>query len=122
MDATIFHNPRCSTSRKVLAAVREAGVEPRVVEYLKDPPSRTRLKQLLKQAGVPVRGALRSKEAVYAELGLGDPALSDEALLAAMVANPILIERPIVETELGVRVCRPPESVQEILPKARRRK
>ena len=122
MDATIFHNPRCSTSRKVLEAVRAAGVEPRVVEYLKDPPSRTRLKQLLKQAGVPVRGALRSKEAVYAELGLGDPALSDDALLAAMVANPILIERPNVETELGARVCRPPESVQEILPKAKRRK
>jgi arsenate reductase (glutaredoxin) len=115
MDATIYHNPRCSTSRKVLEAMRAAGVEPRVVEYLKQPPSRTRLKQLLKQAGVGVREAIRSKEPVYAELGLADPALSDDQLLGAMVANPVLIERPIVETGKGVRLCRPPERVEEVL-------
>jgi len=115
MKATIYHNPRCSTSRKVLDAMREAGVEPTVVEYLKDTPSKAKLKKLIKDAGVPVREAMRRKESVYAELGLGDAKLSDEALLDAMVANPILIERPIVETAKGVRVCRPPELVQEIL-------
>jgi arsenate reductase len=115
MKATIYHNPRCSTSRKVLEAMREAGVEPTVVEYLKDPPSKAKLKKLIKDAGVSVRQAMRSKEPVYAELGLRDPKLSDDALLEAMVENPILIERPIVETAKGVRVCRPPELVDEIL-------
>ena len=113
MDATIYHNPRCSTSRKVLEAMREAGLEPTVVEYLKDPPSKSRLKKLIKDAGVGVREAVRRKEPVYAELGLDQA--SDDALLDAMVANPILIERPIVQTKKGVRVCRPPELVQEIL-------
>jgi arsenate reductase (glutaredoxin) len=115
MDATIYHNPRCSTSRNVLGLLREAGIEPKVVEYLKDPPSRTRLKQLIKAAGLSVRGAMRSKEPLYAELGLADPELSDDKLLDAMLAHPILIERPIVETKKGVRVCRPVESVHEIL-------
>jgi len=115
MKATIYHNPRCGTSRNTLEMMREAGVEPQVVEYLKHPPSRTRLKQLLKAAGVSVRDALRSKEAIYAELGLADPKLSDDKLLEAMVDNPILIERPIVETEKGVRLCRPAELVREIL-------
>jgi arsenate reductase len=117
MDATIYHNPRCSTSRNALEMMRAAGVEPRVVEYLKDPPSKAKLKKLIKAAGVPVRAAIRDKEAAYAELGLDGA--TDEALLEAMVAHPILIQRPIVETELGVRVCRPVESVQEILPKAK---
>jgi arsenate reductase len=115
MKATIYHNPRCGTSRNTLEMMREAGVEPQVVEYLKHPPSRTRLKQLLKAAGVSVRDALRSKEAIYAELGLADPKLSDDKLIEAMVDNPILIERPIVETEKGVRLCRPAELVREIL-------
>jgi len=115
MAVTIYHNPRCSTSRKVLEAMRSAGLEPRVVEYLKQPPSRTRLKQLLKQAGVGVREAIRSKEPVYAELGLANLKLSDDQLLEAMVANPILIERPLVETAKGVRLGRPPEKIREIL-------
>jgi arsenate reductase len=115
MEATIYHNPRCGTSRNTLEMMREAGVEPKVVEYLKHPPSRTRLKQLLKAAGVSVREAMRSKEPIYAELGLGDPKLSDDKLLDAMVDNPILIERPIVETAKGVRLCRPVERVREIL-------
>ena len=113
MDATIYHNPRCSTSRKVLEAMREAGVEPTIVEYLKDPPGKSRLKKLIKDAGVSVREAVRRKEPVYAELGL--EGASDDALLDAMVANPVLIERPIVATTKGVRVCRPPERVHEVL-------
>jgi arsenate reductase len=115
MKATIYHNPRCGTSRNTLEMMREAGVEPEVVEYLKQPPSRTRLKQLLKAAGVGVREAMRSKEPIYAELGLADPKLSDDKLLEAMVDNPILIERPIVETAKGVRLCRPADLVREIL-------
>ena len=115
MKATIYHNPRCGTSRNTLELLRAAGLEPQVVEYLKQPPSRTRLKQLLKAAGVSVRGAMRTKEPLYAELGLADPKLSDDKLLDAMVENPILIERPIVETARGVRLCRPAELVREIL-------
>ena len=115
MKATIYHNPRCGTSRNTLEMMRAAGVEPTVVEYLKEPPSRTRLKQLLKAAGVSVREAMRSKEPIYAELGLADPKLSDDKLLEAMVENPILIERPIVETAKGVRLCRPADRVREIL-------
>jgi len=115
MKATIYHNPRCGTSRNTLEMMRAAGVEPKVVEYLKEPPSRSRLKQLLKAAGVSVRAAMRTKEAIYAELGLADPKLSDDKLLEAMVDNPILIERPIVETAKGVRLCRPAELVREIL-------
>lgn len=115
MDATIYHNPRCSTSRNALALLREAGIEPKIVEYLKDPPSHAKLKQLAKAAGRGVRGVMRRKEPLYAELGLDDPKLSDEKLLDAMIEHPILIERPIVETKKGVRVCRPMESLQEIL-------
>jgi arsenate reductase len=114
MEATIYHNPRCSTSRKALEMLRDAGLEPRVVEYLKDAPTKAKLKKLIKAAGVPVRDAIRDQESVYAQLGLAGA--SDDALLDAMVANPILIQRPIVETALGVRVCRPVESLQEILP------
>jgi arsenate reductase len=119
VDATIYHNPRCSTSRNALELLRAAGVEPRVVEYLKDPPSKAKLKKLITAAGVPVRAAIRDREPVYAELGLD--AASDDALLDAMVAHPILIQRPIVETELGVRLCRPLESVREILPKPKKK-
>ena len=115
MAATIYHNPRCSTSRNALALMRAAGIEPTVVEYLKHPPSKARLKQLIRDAGLGVREAMRSREPVYDQLDLDDPALGDEALLAAMVANPVLIQRPIVETAKGVRLCRPVESVREIL-------
>ena len=115
MKATIYHNPRCSTSRNTLEMLREAGVEPTVVEYLKDTPSRTKLKTLIKAAGISVREAMRRKDALYAELELDNPKLTDDQLLDAMVANPILIERPLVETEKGVRLARPIEKVKEIL-------
>jgi arsenate reductase (glutaredoxin) len=119
MAATIWHNPKCSTSRKVLGMLREAGVEPEVIEYLKAPPSRSKLKALIAAAGLTPRGLLRKKEPAYRELKLDDPKLGDEAILDAMLEQPILIERPIVETERGVRLCRPPESVEDILPKRR---
>ena len=115
MDATIYHNPSCSTSRNALALMRESGLEPAVVEYLKTPPTRAQLAKLLKAAGVRVRDAIRRKEPLYAELGLDDPGLTDTQLLEAMVANPRLIERPIVVTPKGVRLCRPFERVREIL-------
>ncbi len=115
MGVTIYHNPGCSTSRNVLAMIRERGVEPEVVEYLKNPPSRARLVQLIKVMGVKPRAVLRAKGDVYAELGLADPALSDDALLDAMVAHPVLIERPIVVSEKGVRLCRPKELVFELV-------
>jgi arsenate reductase (glutaredoxin) len=115
MDVTIFHNPRCGTSRNTLAAIREAGIEPRVVDYLKDTPTRAELLNMIGRAGLSVRDALRDKEAIAAELGLNDPAVGDEALLGAMVAHPILINRPFVVTPKGVRLCRPAELVQEIL-------
>jgi len=115
MKATIYHNPRCSTARNTLERMREGGVEPTIVEYLKDPPSKTRLKKLIKDAGISVRDAMRRKEAVYAELKLDNPKLTDDQLLDAMVANPILIERPFVVTEKGVRLARPIEKVNEIL-------
>ncbi|WP_347558491.1 arsenate reductase (glutaredoxin) [Robbsia sp. KACC 23696] len=111
---TIYHNNRCSTSRKTLALLSERGIEPVVVDYLKNPPSRAALKAMIGRAGLTVRGAIREKEAIYAELGLADA--SDAALLDAMVAHPILINRPFVVTERGVRLCRPIESVLEILP------
>lgn len=115
MGVTIFHNPRCGTSRNTLAAIREAGIEPRVVDYLTDTPSRAELQDMIARAGLDVRGALRAKEALAAELGLNDPAVGDEALLDAMLAHPILINRPFVVTPKGVRLCRPAELVQEIL-------
>ncbi|MFK3740616.1 arsenate reductase (glutaredoxin) [Massilia sp. TN1-12] len=115
MDITIFHNPRCGTSRNTLAAIREAGIEPRVVDYLTDTPSREELRDMIARAGLNVRDALRAKEALAAELGVNDPAVGDDALLDAMLAHPILINRPFVVTPKGVRLCRPAELVHEIL-------
>ncbi|MEW6759884.1 MAG: arsenate reductase (glutaredoxin) [Pseudomonadota bacterium] len=115
MDITIYHNPRCGTSRNTLAAIREAGHEPQVVDYLATPPSREELREMIAAAGLTVREAIRSKEAVYAELELDAPGIGDEALLDAMVAHPILINRPFVVTPKGVRLCRPVERVNEIL-------
>jgi arsenate reductase len=117
---TIYHNPACGTSRNTLALIRNSGVEPTVIEYLKTPPSRDELAELIRRMGVPVRAVLREKGTPYAELGLGDPALSDDQLLDAMMAHPILINRPIVVTPLGVRLCRPSEAVLDILPDAQR--
>jgi len=115
MDVTIYHNPRCGTSRNTLALLRDAGHAPHVVEYLARPPTRAALADLAARSGAGVRGLVRSKEALYAELGLGDPAIGDDALLDAMAAHPILINRPIVVTPKGVRLCRPAELVSEIL-------
>lgn len=115
MDITIFHNPRCGTSRNTLAAIRAAGVEPRVVDYLANPPARAELQDMIARAGLSVRDAVRSKEALYTELGLDAPDTTDEVLLDAMLAHPILINRPFVVTPKGVRLCRPAEQVQEIL-------
>lgn len=116
MNAVIYHNPRCGTSRNTLALIRHAGIEPEVIEYLLTPPTRERLVELIAAAGLSVRGAIRSKEKPYLELGLDDASLSDDALLDAMLAHPILIQRPLVQTELGTRMCRPSEVVLEILP------
>jgi arsenate reductase len=116
MSVTIYHNPACGTSRNVLAMIRNSGAEPRVVEYLKTPPSRAELIALIGRMGIPVRALLREKGTPYQALGLDDPALSDDALLDAMLAHPILINRPIVVTDLGVKLCRPSEVVLDILP------
>ncbi|MCC2959105.1 arsenate reductase (glutaredoxin) [Massilia sp. IC2-278] len=115
MDITIYHNPRCGTSRNTLAAIRDAGHEPRIVEYLATPPARAELQAMLAAAGLSPRQALRSKESLAAELGLDAPGVSDEALLDAMLAHPVLIERPFVVTSKGVRLCRPFDKVREIL-------
>lgn len=115
MDITIYHNARCGTSRNTLAAIREAGHEAQVVDYLATPPSKDQLRQMIDAAGLSVREAIRSKEALYAELGLGSADVGDEALLEAMVAHPVLINRPFVVTPKGVRLCRPVERVHEIL-------
>jgi len=115
-DITIYHNPACGTSRNVLALIRNSGVEPTVVEYLKTPPGRDTLVALIAQMGVPVREVLRQKGTPYAELQLDNPDLSDDALIDAMLAHPILMNRPIVVTSLGVRLCRPSEAVLDILP------
>lgn len=115
-ETVIFHNPACGTSRNVLAMLREAGLAPRVVEYLKTPPDRAALAAMIAAAGLTVRQALREKGTPYAELGLDDPALGDDRLLDAMLAHPILINRPFVATPLGTRLCRPKEVVREILP------
>jgi len=112
---TIYHNPKCSTSRKVLQAIRDAGIAPVVIEYLKTPPDRAKLAALIKAAGLTPRALLRKKEAIYRELGLDDAGLGEERLIDAMLAHPILIERPLVESGKGVRLCRPPERVGEIL-------
>ena len=116
MHATIYHNPRCSTSRNTLALIRHAGIEPEVIEYLKDTPTRETLLALVRDAGIGVRDAIRAKEAKYSELGLDDPSLSDDALVDAMLAEPVLINRPFVRSDLGVRLARPLEEVLGILP------
>ena len=115
MSVTIYHNPVCGTSRKTLEAIRASGVEPQIIEYVKQPPTRAQLQELIAKAGISVRQAMRNKGDLYAELGLADAALSDDALLDAMMAHPVLIERPFVVTPKGVRLCRPSELVQEIL-------
>ncbi|MBH2018240.1 MAG: arsenate reductase (glutaredoxin) [Burkholderiales bacterium] len=113
---TIYHNPKCGTSRNVLALIRNSGEEPAVIDYLKTPPTRDTLLALIAQMAVPVREMMRRKEALYAELGLDQPAIGDDALVDAMLAHPILINRPIVVTKLGTRLCRPSEAVLDILP------
>jgi len=115
-DVTIFHNPACGTSRNTLALLRHAGLEPRVVEYLKTPPSREELRRLLASAGLAVRDILREKGTPYAELDLGNPKWSDEELLDFVGQHPILMNRPLVATPLGTRLCRPSEAVLDILP------
>ncbi|EFF75292.1 arsenate reductase (glutaredoxin) [Achromobacter piechaudii] len=114
-NVTIYHNPKCGTSRNTLALIRNAGIEPQVIEYLKTPPDRDTLVDLISRAGLSVREAMRQKEAIYKELGLDDESLDDAALIDAMLANPILINRPIVVTPAGVRLCRPSELVLDIL-------
>lgn len=111
----IYHNPDCGTSRNTLALIRNSGVEPQVIEYLKTPPDRATLQGLIAAMGIPVREALREKGTPFAELGLGDPSLSDDALIDAMLAHPILIQRPIVVTPLGAKLCRPSEAVLDLL-------
>ena len=113
---TIYHNPACGTSRNALAMIRNSGAEPEIIEYLKTPPSRDTLKSLIRRMGIPTRALLREKGTPYAELNLGDPNLTDDQLLDAMMAHPVLINRPIVETPLGVKLCRPSETVLAILP------
>ncbi|VVE72252.1 arsenate reductase (glutaredoxin) [Pandoraea anapnoica] len=115
MPVTIYHNPACGTSRNTLALIRNAGIEPTVIEYLGSPPDRQTLKSMIHDAGLSVREAIREKGTPYAALGLDDLSLCDDALLDAMLANPILINRPFVVTELGVRLCRPSELVLDIL-------
>jgi arsenate reductase len=119
MQATIYHNPKCSTSRNTLAMMRNAGIEPEIIEYLQTPPSRERLQALIREAGLSVRDALRQKEALHAELRLDRPELTDDELLDAMLAHPVLINRPFVVTELGTRLCRPSELVLDLLPPQR---
>lgn len=114
MTTTIYHNPRCSNSRGALELIRAAGIEPAVIDYLAHPPTKEELRELIRRSGLGVRDAIRAKEPVYAELGLDSA--GDEALLEAMVAHPALINRPFVVTQHGVRLCRPPGLVREILP------
>ncbi|MDR7260237.1 arsenate reductase [Sphingomonas sp. BE270] len=116
IDIIIYHNPECGTSRNVLGLIRNAGIEPHVIEYLKTPPSRALLVQLVERAGITPRELLREKGTPYAELGLGDSSLSDEVLIDAMMAHPILINRPLVVSPLGVKLCRPSEAVLDLLP------
>ena len=115
MSVTIYHNPSCGTSRNTLAMIRQSGEEPEIIEYVKNPPSRARLKELIKAIGTPVRELLREKGTPYAELGLADPKWSDDELIDFMLAHPILINRPIVVTPKGVRLCRPSELVLDLL-------
>lgn len=119
-DVVIYHNPKCGTSRNTLALIRNAGIEPQVIEYLTTPPARQVLKSMIERAGLSVREALREKGTPFQELGLGDTSLSDDALLDAMLAHPILINRPFVVTPTGVRLCRPSELVLDILERPQR--
>ena len=116
VPVTIYHNPACGTSRNTLALIRNAGIEPTVIEYLKTPPDRTTLLGLLRKMGARPREILREKGTPYAQLGLGSPELTDEQLIETMLAHPILINRPIVVTPWGVKLCRPSEAVLDILP------
>ena len=115
MSVTIYHNPACGTSRNTLAMIRQSGEEPEVIEYLKTPPDRAKLKELVKAMGMSVRGLLREKGTPYAELGLADPKWSDDELIDFMLAHPILINRPIVVTPKGTKLCRPSEMVLDLL-------
>ena len=115
MTVTIYHNPDCGTSRNTLAMIRQSGVEPTVVLYLETPPDRKTVERLIADAGLTVREAIRQKDTPYAELGLADPALGDAALLDAIMAHPILLNRPFVVTPRGTRLCRPSEAVLDIL-------
>ena len=121
MDVVIYHNPDCGTSRNTLAMIRNAGTEPHVVEYLKTPPARALLVDLIGRAGLTPRQLLREKGTPYAELGLDDESISDEGLIDAMMEHPMLINRPLVVTPLGVRLCRPSEAVLDLLPEPQRR-
>jgi arsenate reductase len=118
VDIIVYHNPACGTSRNTIGLIRNAGIEPHVVEYLKTPPSRDLLVDLVRRAGITPRALLREKGTPYAELGLADETLSDDALLDAMVAHPILINRPLVVSPMGVKLCRPSEAVLDLLPTA----
>jgi arsenate reductase len=115
MSVTIYHNPSCGTSRNTLAMIRQSGEEPEVIEYLKNPPSRARLIELIAAMGISVRALLREKGTPYAELGLGDPKWTDDQLIDFMLAHPILINRPIVQTPKGAGLCRPSEAVLDLL-------
>jgi arsenate reductase (glutaredoxin) len=117
---TIYHNPECATSRNTLALIRNAGIEPQVIEYLRNPPGRDRLREMIGAAGLGIRDAIRQKGTPYAELGLDESTLTDDQLLDAMLQHPILINRPFVVTELGTRLCRPSELVIDILPRPQR--
>jgi arsenate reductase len=119
-EVTIYHNPHCGTSRNVLGLIRNAGIEPTIIEYLEAPPNRQTLLGLIKGMGIRVRELLRRKGSPYEELGLDDPKWTDDQLIDAMLANPILINRPIVVTPIGVRLCRPSETVLDILPEPQR--
>jgi arsenate reductase len=119
MDVIVYHNPGCGTSRNTLGLIRNAGLEPHIIEYLKTPPTRALLQQLIARLAIPVRGLLREKGTPFHELGLADPSLTDDQLLDAMLAHPILINRPIVVTPNGVRLCRPSEQVIDLLPPQR---
>ncbi|MDW9545921.1 arsenate reductase (glutaredoxin) [Sinorhizobium meliloti] len=116
MDVTIYHNPQCGTSRNTLALIRHSGIEPTVIEYLKTPPSRDELAQMIRDAGLSVREAIRAKGTPYEELGLNDASVTDDRLLDTMLEHPILINRPLVVTPLGTRLARPSEAVLDILP------
>ena len=120
VDVIIYHNPECGTSRNTLAMIRNAGIEPHIIEYLKTPPSRSVLESLIQQSNMTPRALLREKGTVFAELGLDNPDLTDAQLIDAMVAHPILINRPLVVSPLGVKLCRPSEEVLDLLPEVQR--